>query len=162
MRLIAIDEAVLQAIEAGCESFAAHYQARLEANAELLREAVQQTLALIEASPRSMPWGGYLAIDAETAVVVGTCAFKQAPTPDGTVEIAYFTFPPFEGRGYGTRMANQLISIAVSSPEIRRVIAHTLPERNASTRILEKVGMRWVGEVIDPEDGAVWQWELES
>jgi len=37
-------------------------------------------------------------------------------------------------------------------------IAHTLPEPNASTRILEKVGLRRDGEARDPEVGVVWRW----
>ena len=42
---------------------------------------------------------------------------------------------------------------------VQRVIAHTLPNTNSSTRVLEKVSMNFVGEVIDPGDGRVWQWE---
>jgi len=41
-------------------------------------------------------------------------------------------------------MAARLIDLAQSSPAVQRVIAHTLPEPNASTRILQKVGMRFV------------------
>ncbi|MGH7631966.1 MAG: hypothetical protein ACREOF_21740 [Gemmatimonadales bacterium] len=33
--------------------------------------------------------------------------------------------------------------------------------RNASARVLEKLGFRRLGEVIDPEDGPVWRWEWE-
>src|SRR3712207_7520999 len=33
-------------------------------------------------------------------LVVGSCAFKGPPTADGTVEIAYYTFGPYEGQGY--------------------------------------------------------------
>jgi ribosomal-protein-alanine N-acetyltransferase len=39
------------------------------------------------------------------------------------------------------------------------VRAHTLPNPNASTRVLTKCGFHRVGEVIDPEDGLVWRWE---
>jgi RimJ/RimL family protein N-acetyltransferase len=44
---------------------------------------------------------------------------------------------------------------------VRRAIAHTLPEANASGRVLAKCGLRFVGEVIDPEDGSVWRWERQ-
>jgi hypothetical protein len=38
------------------------------------------------------------------------------------------------------------------------VIAHTAAERNASTRILEKIGMKLAA--AEEEDGmAVWRWE---
>lgn len=53
--------------------------------------------------------------------------------------------------------AQTLIRLAVGSPEVRQIIAHTLPETNASTRVLKKVGMHFVGEVLDPEDGRVWR-----
>jgi len=49
-----------------------------------------------------------------------------------------------------------------SSAAVLRVIAHTLPETNASTRVLEKVGMNFVGEVIDPDDGRVWRWQMQA
>ncbi len=76
------------------------------------------------------------------------------------VEIAYFTYPDFESRGHATAMAAELIALALSSDEVAGVIAHTLPEKNASTRVLEKNGMKLVGEVHDPEDGPVWRWEF--
>ena len=48
-----------------------------------------------------MPWAGYLA--EENGSLVGTCAFKAPPDSRG-VEIAYFTFPQFEGRGVATKL----------------------------------------------------------
>jgi hypothetical protein len=41
------------------------------------------------------------------------------------------------------------------------VFAQTLPERNASHRILEKLGFEAVGTINHPEDGEVleWQWK---
>ena len=55
-------------------------------------------------------------------------------------------------------MARKLIALARAVPVVRSVVAHTLPQRNASTRVLEKAGMQYVGEVEDPEDGRVWRW----
>ena len=56
-------------------------------------------------------------------------------------------------------MATKLIALAGGSPMVRQVIAHTLPEPNASTRVLQKAGMTFAGEVIDPDDGRVWRWQ---
>ena len=53
----------------------------------------------------------------------------------------------------------KLIELATGCTSVKRIIAHTLPEANASTRVLEKVAMSFLGEVIDPDDGRVWQWE---
>lgn len=43
--------------------------------------------------------------------------------------------------------------------EVRLVCAHTLPEENASTKLLTKCGFHKVGEVVGPDDGLVWRWE---
>lgn len=101
------------------------------------------------------PWIGYLAVDGDRPI--GSCAFKSAPV-DGRVEIAYFTFPPFEGRGHATGMAAALLARAREAAPDVTVVARTLPDRNASHRVLEKLGFRRGGLVSDPEDGLVLEW----
>ena len=100
--------------------------------------------------------GNYLAYDGEAPI--GTCAFKTAPDPAGTVEIAYMTFPVHERKGYATAMAGALTDIALAAGA-PLVIAHTLPQENASTRALRRNGFGHAGETVDPEDGLVWRWE---
>ena len=90
--------------------------------------------------------------------MVGTCAFKSAPDAVRCVEIAYMTFPAFESMGHATRMAALLVEIAVAGGAAA-AIAHTLPEENASTRVLRRNGFGFAGEAQDPEDGLVWRWE---
>ena len=123
-----------------------------------IRDVVQQNEAFRHLTGAPTLWGAYLAIDVESRQVVGTCGFKGVPAPTGEVEIAYYTFPAFEGRGVGTAMAAELVAIARRSGA-RGVIAHTLPEPNASTRILGRLGFAHAGTVVDPEDGPVWRWE---
>jgi ribosomal-protein-alanine N-acetyltransferase len=162
VELIPIDAALAKALETGPEAMEARYGVRVDEDVEdVIREVVAETLALLARAPRKAPWGCYLARDAATRLVVGTCGFKDGPSAELTVEIAYFTFPPYEGRGCATAMARALMDIAASSPQVRRVIAHAVPERNASTRVLEKLGMRFAGPVEDAEDGTVWRWEGE-
>jgi RimJ/RimL family protein N-acetyltransferase len=55
-------------------------------------------------------------------------------------------------------MASALLEIAASRG-IERVTALTAPNRNASTRILEKLGFNRVGEALDEEIGPAWGWE---
>jgi len=75
------------------------------------------------------------------------------------VEIAYSIDPDHQGRGHATEAARAMTRYAFSQPQVRLVIAHTLPKTNASTRVLSKCGFRKMGEVVDPEDGPVWCWE---
>ena len=106
------------------------------------------------------PWIGYLAVT-EDAVPQGVGGFKSIPT-DGRVEIAYAVDPEHEGRGVGTALAKSLVALANSqAPEVL-VFAQTLPEPNASTTILTKVGFEKTRELHHLEDGLVWEWELKG
>jgi len=162
VQLIRIDDSLRANVNHGGDAFAATYAASLGDSTDIVRGVVAQTLEMIEKAPRAPEWGGYLAVDAAQALVVGTCGFAHGPEADGTVEIAYFTFPAFEGRGYATAMARALLERALASPEVRDVVAHTLPEPNASTRILENIGFRRAGEAHDPDLGTVWRWAYLS
>ena len=101
---------------------------------------------------------GYTLVRTDDGVPVGQCGFKGPPR-DGFVEIAYMVAPEYEGRGYATEAARGLVEIALGSDKVRVVIAHTIERANASSRVLVKNGFATAGQVIDPEDGAVWKWE---
>jgi ribosomal-protein-alanine N-acetyltransferase len=101
------------------------------------------------------PWVGYLALNDNT--YVGMCAFKSPPNSN-RVEIAVQTFPEYEGRGIGTQMALELVALARQAQPAVIITAQTLPEKNASTAILEKSGFELFGELEHPDDGVVWEW----
>jgi ribosomal-protein-alanine N-acetyltransferase len=119
-------------------------------------------LALLHASTSADEWThGFSLVLRDSDTVVGSAGFKGPPA-DGVVEIAYGLSPEYQGRGYATEAAEALTAYAFSSGKVRVVRAHTLPESNASTRVLTKCGFHRIGEVIDPEDGLVWRWEKEG
>jgi ribosomal-protein-alanine N-acetyltransferase len=128
---------------------------------DLIREACKSTLRIYPANGPVDPWLGYLAeIDRK---IIGACAFKSAPQIDADkkslwVEIAYFTFPDYEGNGYATEMASRLLAIAQQNA-VTYVTAQTETQPNASTNILEKLGFINTGSVMHPDDGEVWQWQ---
>ena len=114
----------------------------------------------LRASTEYDPWRhGFAVVEGDGDTVVGVASFKGPPDGDGVVEIAYGIVPAYEGRGYATEAAAALVDFARCDARVRVVRAHTLPERNASTRVLTKCGFELLGEVIDPEDGLVWRWE---
>src|SRR4051794_25807369 len=120
-------------------------------------------LARVRAAPTSDPWvHGFSIVHRSSGAVVGNCGYKAPPGPDAVVEIAYGVDPDHRGRGYATEAARALSDFAFASGSVRRVCAHTMPENNASSRVLTKCGFTLLGEVIDPEDGLVWRWELQS
>jgi RimJ/RimL family protein N-acetyltransferase len=91
--------------------------------------------------------------------VIGTAGFKGPPDADGMVEVAYGIVPAWQGKGCATAALSKLIAFASADDLVRVLRAHTLPESNASTRVLTKNGFAKLGEVMDPEDGRVWRWE---
>jgi len=121
------------------------------------REVLTANASMYRRSGFEPPWVAYLVVDNERCV--GTCAFKGAPR-DGRVEIAYFTFPQYEGRGLATEMVKSLVAIARAQTPGITVAAQTLREENASVHILAKLGFRRVGTVQDDDAGPVWEWHL--
>ena len=114
----------------------------------------------LRAAAEPDPWRhGFFVIQRETRSVIGMAGFKGPPDPQGVVEIAYGIAPGFRDEGYATEAAEALTALAVRTAGVVLVRAHTLPEPNASTRVLVKCGFRHVASVVDPEDGPVWRWE---
>jgi [ribosomal protein S5]-alanine N-acetyltransferase len=89
---------------------------------------------------------------------VGLGSFKGPPV-NGVVEIAYAVVPEHQRKGYATAAARALVEFAFRSPDVCKVLAHTLPDGVASQRVLLNAGFRRVGEVMDPDDGLVWRYE---
>ena len=114
---------------------------------------------LRESAPVDVWLHGYWLLERESETAVGAVGFKGPPDADGMVEIGYGVVPSREGRGYATEAAAAVVAFAFEQPDVKTVRAHTLPARNASTRVLLKCGFTHVGEVVDPEDGLVWRWE---
>jgi RimJ/RimL family protein N-acetyltransferase len=159
VELLAMEQSEWQVLGTDPATFAAERKLQLGDKVGTLREIGAATAAFLARIGGETRWGPFLAVEPGSRLVVGSCSYKGPPDADGAVEIAYFTFPGYEGRGYATAMATLLITLAGAPPPARRVRAHTLPERNASVSILEKLGFAHLGEVVDPDDGPVWRWE---
>jgi [ribosomal protein S5]-alanine N-acetyltransferase len=117
-------------------------------------------LQLLDGSRPADPWiHGFKLLHQQNEFAVGQAGFKGPPDAQGMVEIAYAISAEHQGKGYATEAAEALVQFAFQHASVRLVRAHTLPEPNASTRVLSKCGFQKTGEVIDPEDGLVWRWE---
>lgn len=122
---------------------------------DFLQMGIEATQAWYQQVGFQPPWVGYAVLENETPV--GLCAFKTAPK-QGRVEIAYGTVPGFENRGIGTAMARGLLQIANQTDAEVVVFAQTLPQENASTAILKKLGFVLRATIEHPDDGTVWEW----
>jgi [ribosomal protein S5]-alanine N-acetyltransferase len=123
-------------------------------------EVSAEFLTRLNDSSAADPWkDGFGVLHLAENIIIGLCSFVGPPTDEGMVEIAYGIVPKYEGRGYATEAARALVEYAVASGRVRTIWAHTLPQDNASTRVLLKCDFTMTGEVMHPEDGAVWRWE---
>ena len=117
-------------------------------------------LARLHASAAADPWvHGFAVVHQESRSVIGNLGFKGPPDQEGMVEIAYGIVPTFQGRGYATEAVEAGVAFAFGNGRVCLVRAHTLPTPNASTRVLARCGFERIGEVVDVEDGLVYQWK---
>jgi [ribosomal protein S5]-alanine N-acetyltransferase len=120
-------------------------------------------LTALENASGADPWRfGFALVHTESGMVIGNAGFTGGPDGAGVVEIAYGVVPDFQGRGYATEAADALVLWARENGRVTVARAHTLPERNASTRVLEKCGFRFVEEFTHPTDGLIWRWEKQA
>lgn len=104
-------------------------------------------------------WGTYLFLLRDASALVGSGGYKGEPNA-GLVEVGYEIAPEFQNQGFATEAMRGMIAHAFTSSEVQSVQAHTRAETDASTRVLEKVGMTFV-ETINSSDGdAVWRWRV--
>ena len=136
--------------------------ARVEAMSPAERAEVSAAwLARVRAAAAPGPWThGFALVERATGAVVGSCGYTGPPDAAGTIEIAYGVEPAYRGRGYAREAAAALVEFALDGGHARVVRAHTRSAHDASARVLAACGFERVGEVLDPEDGLVWRWEL--
>jgi Acetyltransferases, including N-acetylases of ribosomal proteins len=126
-------------------------------NNPLCQESIYMTIDFFKRVGYVPPWISYYVQQGNA--LMGCAAFKGAPR-DGSVEIAYGTFEPYRRKGVGTEICRLLVELSLKTDPTVTITARTLPEKNFSTRILEKNGFAFSGVVNDPEDGEVWEWVL--
>ena len=125
-----------------------------------IKQLVNDTLVYYNKIGFFMPWISYLAKD-KNDNYIGICSFKGKPI-NNVVEIAYCTHPNYENNGYATIMCKKLIEIACNENKEIIIIAHTLPEINASVKVLKKNGFIYKNKIIDDEDGEIFEWILDN
>lgn len=126
-------------------------------------EMSEAFLERLHTSTVADPWvDGFGVIHPTEKILIGLCSFCGPPTSDGMVEISYGIAPSYRGLGFATQAAEKLIARALTSGCVRTLCAHTSPEHNASAKVLEKCGFIKREEIMHPEDGLIWRWELRK
>ena len=161
VRILPLDPTHLRALMESEDRYEQASGLRLaEGIRKFLSAAAPEYFAEIQSATAADPWRlGFAVALEETALVIGMCGFKGPPDAEGIAEIAYGIAPAWQNKGLATLAAKELIDFARSSGLVATLRAHTLPEPNASTRVLEKCTFQHTGVINDPADGLVWRWE---
>lgn len=123
---------------------------------------LEWALECLENRKVTLEWGSYMFIHDRDRALIGMGGYYGLPTEAGIVEIGYGIAPSYRCQGYATQAAKWLIKNAFDRAEIQAVCAHTLPNFNASARVLEKCGMTKIADVFDEEHGVVWHWQINK
>jgi ribosomal-protein-alanine N-acetyltransferase len=118
-------------------------------------QAVSYVYERLRSDPSSVGWWTYLFVHAGDRVLAGEGGLKGKPDESGAVEIGYAIVPEYRQRGLATEAARGLARWAFSHPNVTAVEAETLPDGHGSIRVLEKLGMRFVGATDE-----VFRWRL--
>jgi len=87
-------------------------------------------------------FGAWAVVSKETHEVVGLCLLK--PLEDtGEIEVGYRFLLPHWGKGYATEVAQALVQYGFQTIGLKRIVAITDTQNDASQRVLEKVGLRF-------------------
>ena len=160
IRLVIPDLELLEAALRGRAALQSALGCEVADGWDVFPEALRSTREAVAADPDRTRWGTRLFILDRPRTLVGWGGFKGPPT-DGLVELGYAIAPRWEGRRLATAAVRELLREAFAAPEVQTVVAHTLPERGASVRVLEKTGFQHDGEVPEDVVGRAWRFRLD-
>jgi [ribosomal protein S5]-alanine N-acetyltransferase len=121
---------------------------------ENVRDVVEFFAAKLQREPELAGWLNWYWVLAEPATgrrtLIGGGGFTSRPV-DGVVAIGYSVLPQYQRKGYTTEAVQGLTAWAFSHPEVRKIIAETLPDNEPSIRVLMRTVFRHVPGATEPE-----------
>lgn len=85
-------------------------------------------------------------IEKSTNQLIGLCGLN--PYKVDEPEIEFKIGAPYWGRGYATELGKQIIKDSFAATDIRGIYGMAQPENMASRKVLEKIGMKYLGNQI--------------
>ena len=160
IHLVRADVDLLDAALAGDDALARALGHDVAPGWATFRGALQPARDARATKPPDFAWGTRFFVTDDPQELVGWGGFKGAPV-DGVVELGYEIAEDRRERGYATAVTRAMVDEAVADPDVTTVIAHTLPESNASNRVLEKVGFAFV-RPMESDGETVWRYALAT
>lgn len=113
----------------------------------LVEQVFEASLEAVRADPDTRLWGDRLMVTREDRPrVIGSVVFHGRPDGAGVCEVGYGVEDTSQGKGYASEALAACIAWALDQPECKTVRARTTAWHKASSRLVEKVGMKLVSE----------------
>lgn len=109
---------------------------------------------LIKSTQRQHPdtpgqWYQFAVVLSSTGELIGDCGAKSDAADPRQAEIGYTIAKQHQGRGYGIDTVRTLLGYLFDSRDKHRVTASCDPRNTGSIRLLERVGMRREGHLLE-------------
>ncbi len=128
-------------------------------NRALIERAFYASLDAIRESPAQRLWGDRVMVTRQgPRRVVGSVVFHGAPDEGGSVEVAYGVEEDSQRKGYATEATRASVEWALAEEGVHAVRAATPPWHLASQKVLERCGLKRIGERESPL-GELWEYE---
>lgn len=82
-------------------------------------------------------------------VLVGMVGITRIDWENKTGEIGYWIGTPYWGKGYATEAVKQMTKIGFEELKLVHIVAIILKRNPISMRVVEKVGYRYIGEIVE-------------
>ena len=100
---------------------------------------------------KKLGYSNYTLIRKSDKVKIGTCGLYDREGLEG-IDIGFAFLPEFERKGYAFESANKLKNVAFDEFGITEISAITTKDNIASQKLLEKLGMIFIGTTNIPND----------
>lgn len=95
---------------------------------------------------RTPTWGIVLN---EQNKLIGTCGFHHIAPYEQDAEIGYTLTKAYWGRGLATEAVRAVLDFGFKQAKLQRITARITPDNAASARVLQKLGFRQTGSMME-------------
>jgi RimJ/RimL family protein N-acetyltransferase len=90
---------------------------------------------------------------------IGWCGLKYIKEVD-EIDLGYRFKENYWGKGYGYEAVKATVDYGFNVLKLKRIVATALPENVASWKIMEKCGMKYIGDITDNDNWLVKKYEI--
>jgi RimJ/RimL family protein N-acetyltransferase len=87
----------------------------------------------------------------DTGELIGNCGVRKSSADATAAELGYEIAPAWWGHGYATEAARAMVGFAFDALRVHSVAAWCVADNAGSIRVLEKVGLRQEGRLVQTD-----------